>query len=121
MAGDKNGGFHWSSLSLARLQGEFFAKLAGVTGMLVRLHGQLVSSEMISFAVGGCRGRMGMGCKVMELGDSIVCALWHGLLLFPSMFELSYQIGSRAKTGDLGQVFHHGWLSDEQSDTASIR
>lgn len=49
--------------------------------MLVRLLGQLVRSEMISFTVGGCRGYVGMGCKVMELGDSIVRALWHGLLL----------------------------------------
>jgi hypothetical protein len=119
MAGNKNGGFHnppkptclelaWSFwdnsrrffiglLSPTRLQGEFFAKLAGVAGMLVRLHGQLVSSEMISFTVRGCRGRVGMGGKVMELGDSIVRALWHGLLLVPSMFESSHQIGSRAK------------------------
>jgi alpha-galactosidase len=68
-------------LSLTRLQGEFFAKLAGVGGMLVRLYGQLVSSEMISFTVGGCRCKVGMGRKVMQLGDSIVRALWHGLLL----------------------------------------
>jgi hypothetical protein len=68
-------------LRLTRLQGEFFAKLVGVDGVLVRLHGQLVSSEVISFAVGGCRGKVGMGGKVMELGDSIVRALWHGLLL----------------------------------------
>jgi hypothetical protein len=65
-------------LRLARLGGEFFAKLAGVGGVFVRLHGQLVSSEVISFTVGGCRGKVGMGCKVMELGDSIVRALWHG-------------------------------------------
>jgi hypothetical protein len=125
MAGDKNGGFHsrpkptclelawlfWDNsrrffiglLSLTRLQGEFFAKLAGVAGMLVRLHGQLVSSEMISFTVRGCRRTVGMGGKVMELGDSIVRALWHGLLLVPWMFESSYQIGSRAKTGIWGK------------------
>src|SRR5271170_3787593 len=69
--------------------------------MLVRLHRQLVSSEMIPFTVGGCRGRVGMGGKVMELGDSIVRALWHGLLLILSMVELSYEICSRAKTGIL--------------------
>jgi hypothetical protein len=68
-------------LRLTRLQGEFFAKLVGVDGVLVRLHGQLVSSEVISFAVGGCRGKVGMGGKVMELGDSIVRALWHGQTL----------------------------------------
>jgi hypothetical protein len=68
-------------LRFARLQGEFFTELVGVDGMLVRLFGQLVSREMISFAVGGCRGRVGMGGKVMELGDSIVRALWHGQTL----------------------------------------
>jgi hypothetical protein len=68
-------------LRFARLQGEFFAKLVGVDGMLVRLLGQLVSSEMISFAMGGCRGRVGMGGKVMEFGDSIVRALRHGQTL----------------------------------------
>jgi hypothetical protein len=50
--------------------------------MFVRLHGQLVSSEMISFAVGSCRGKVGMCGKVMELGDSIVRALWHSLSWF---------------------------------------
>jgi hypothetical protein len=68
-------------LSLTRFGGEFFAKLAGVYGVFVRLHGQLVRTEMISFTVGGCRGKVGMGGKVMELGNSIVRALWHGLLL----------------------------------------
>ena len=68
-------------LCLARLQGEFFAKLVGVKGMLVRLLGQLMSSKVVSFAVGGCRGKMGMGSKVMQFGDSIVRALWHGQTL----------------------------------------
>jgi hypothetical protein len=80
MAGNKNGGFH-GPLSLTRLQGEFLAKLVGVGRVFVRLHGQFVSSQVISFAVSGCRGKVGMGCQVMELGDSIVRALWHGLLL----------------------------------------
>jgi hypothetical protein len=65
-------------LRLTRLQSEFFAKLVGVGGMLVRLHRQLMSSEMVSFAMSGCRGRVGMGGKAMEFGDSIVRALWHG-------------------------------------------
>jgi hypothetical protein len=76
MTGNKNGGFH-GPLRLTRLQGEFFAKLPGVGGMLVRLHGQFVRSEMISFTVGGCCGKVSVGSKVMELGDSIVRALWH--------------------------------------------
>jgi hypothetical protein len=65
-------------LRLARLQSELFAELVSVGGVFMRLHGQLMSSEMISLAVGRCRGRVGMGGKVMELGDSIVRALWHG-------------------------------------------
>ena len=84
-------------LSLSRLGGEFLAKLASIGGVFMGLLGQFVGSEMISFTVGGCRGKVGMGGKVMELGDSIVRALWHGLLLVPSMFESSHQIGSRAK------------------------
>jgi hypothetical protein len=68
-------------LSLSCFGGEFFAKLASVYGVFVRLHGQLVRTEVISFTVGGCRGKVGMGGKVMELGNSIVRALWHGLLL----------------------------------------
>jgi len=61
------------------------------------LLGQFVGSEMISFTVGGCGRKVGMGCKVMELCDSIVGALWHGLLLIPSMFEFPYEIRSQAK------------------------
>jgi hypothetical protein len=67
--------------------------------VFVRLHGQFVSRQMISFAVRGCRGKVGMGGKVMQLGDSIVRALWHGLLLISCMFALPYEICSRAKTG----------------------
>jgi hypothetical protein len=88
-------------LSFSRLGGEFLTKLAGIGGVFVRLQGQFVRSEMISFAVGGCGGRVGMGCKVMELCDSIVGALWHGLLLISSMFGFRYEICSRAKTGIL--------------------
>jgi hypothetical protein len=68
-------------LRLTRLEGEFFANLVGIDGVLMRLRGQLVRSKMISFTVGGCRGKVGMSGKVMELGDSIVRALWHSLLL----------------------------------------
>ena len=47
----------------------------------MRLHGQLVRSEMISFVMGRGGGKVGMGCKVMELSDASVRALGHGLLL----------------------------------------
>jgi hypothetical protein len=77
MAGNKNGSFH-VFLSLTRFGGEFFAKLAGVYGVFVRLHGQLVRSEMISFVMGRGGGKVGMGCKVMELSDASVRALGHG-------------------------------------------
>jgi hypothetical protein len=83
-------------LSLTRFGGEFFAKLVGVYGVFVRLHGQFVRSEMISFVMGGGGGRVGMGGKVMELSNSSVRALWHGLLLIPSMVELPYEICSRS-------------------------
>jgi hypothetical protein len=68
-------------LSLTRFGGKFFAKLAGVYGVFVRLHGQLVRTEMIAFVMGRGGGKVGVGCKVMELSDSSVRALWHGLLL----------------------------------------
>jgi hypothetical protein len=78
-------------LNLNRFGGEFFAKLAGVYGVFVRLHGQLVRTEMISFVVGCGGGKVGMGCKVMELSDACVRALWHGVLLILSMVELRDQ------------------------------
>jgi hypothetical protein len=81
MAGGKNGSFHGPPLSLTRLLGKLRAKLVGIGGVFVRLDGEFVSSQVISFAVGSCRGKVGVGRQVMELGDSIVRALWHGLLL----------------------------------------
>jgi hypothetical protein len=49
--------------------------------MLVSVHRQLVSSEMIAFAMGRCGGLVGVGGKIMELCDSIVGALGHDVLL----------------------------------------
>jgi hypothetical protein len=53
----------------------------GVHGMLVRLFGEFVSGQMISFAVGYGGGGVGVSCEVVEFCDSIVRALWHGALL----------------------------------------
>ena len=52
----------------------------GVHGMLVRPLAELMSCQMISFAVSGSSGGVGMGGKVVEFGDSIVRALRHGVL-----------------------------------------
>ena len=53
----------------------------GVDGVFVSLLRQFVSSQMVSLAMGNRRGGVGVGCKVMEFGDSFVRALWHGILL----------------------------------------
>lgn len=36
---------------------------------------------MISFVMSSGRSGVGVGCKVVEFGDSMVRALWHGVLL----------------------------------------
>jgi hypothetical protein len=75
-------------LSLTRLGGKFIAQLAGVSGVFVRLLRQFVCSAMIFFVMGRGGCGVGMGGKVMKLSNSRVRALWHGLLLIPSMFAL---------------------------------
>jgi hypothetical protein len=42
----------------------------------MRLSGQFVSGEMISFAVSGGGGSMSVGREIMKFCDSIVSALW---------------------------------------------
>jgi hypothetical protein len=42
----------------------------------VRLSGQFVSGEMISFAVSGGGGSMSVGGKIVKFCGSIVSALW---------------------------------------------
>ncbi len=44
----------------------------GVHGVLVRLLAQFMGGEMVSLAVGGGGGLMGMGGQVMQFGDSVV-------------------------------------------------
>jgi len=43
--------------------------------MFVRLFAELVSSQVIFFAVGDSRRRVRMGRKVMEFYSSLVCSL----------------------------------------------
>jgi hypothetical protein len=47
-----------------------------VRGVLVGLSGQFMSGEMISFAVSGGGGHVGVGRKVVKFCGSIVRALW---------------------------------------------
>jgi hypothetical protein len=70
-----------SCLWLAGLARQFLAKLVGVGRVLVSLHRELMSSEMIAFAVGCCGGLVGVGSKIVELCDPIVGALGHDVLL----------------------------------------
>jgi hypothetical protein len=56
---------------------ELFGIFVGVRGVLVRLSGQFVSREMISFAVSDGGGSMGVSRKVVEFCGSVVSALWH--------------------------------------------
>ncbi|MGA7687142.1 MAG: hypothetical protein WCC32_07570 [Terriglobales bacterium] len=47
-------------------------------GVLKRLFAEVVSSQMICFAMGDRCGSVGVGRKVVELCDSIVGTRWHG-------------------------------------------
>jgi hypothetical protein len=60
-----------------------------------------MGSEMISFAMGRGGGGVGVGGKIMELSNSSVRALWHGLLLISSMLAWPYEICNRAKRESL--------------------
>jgi hypothetical protein len=72
----------WSAATLPTWAcGKFFTQLACVGGVLMCLHGKLVSSEMISFVVGHCGSCVGMGGKVMKFRDFSMAALWHVSLL----------------------------------------
>jgi hypothetical protein len=68
----------WGYYFLGR---QLFDELADVHGVLVRLPGEFVSAEMISFTVRDSGGGMGMGREVVEFRDSIVQTLWHDILL----------------------------------------
>ena len=53
--------------------------------MFQRLFAKLVSGQVISLGVGSGCGFMGVGCNVVQLCGSIVCALGHGGLLYDAV------------------------------------
>jgi len=59
--------------------------LVGVQREFVSLPAEFVCCQMITFAVCFSGGGVGVGCQVMKLRASIVCALGHDVLLAGSM------------------------------------
>jgi hypothetical protein len=53
----------------------------GVHGVLVCLLAKFVGGEMISFAVGGSGGGVGVCRKIVKLRGAFVGTLWHSVLL----------------------------------------
>ena len=51
---------------------EFFGSLVGVHRVFVRLFGELVSGQVIPFAVGNCGSVVGVGGQVVKFYDSIL-------------------------------------------------
>jgi hypothetical protein len=76
--------------------------------MLQRLLAKLVSSQVISLGVScGC-GFMGVGGKVVQLCGSIVCALWHGGLLYGVlviMIAAAEGLSSKQPTAFAGKAY----------------
>jgi len=66
---------------IGMLPGELFRSFVGVHGMLMRLFGEFMGGEMVTFAVGGSRSRVRVGGKIVELCNSIVWCLRHDVLL----------------------------------------
>jgi hypothetical protein len=62
----------------------------------VRFPSEFVSAEMISLIVRNGRGRVGMGSKVVQFGDSIVRARWHDIPLAESILN-GIKVGKIAK------------------------
>jgi hypothetical protein len=60
----------WSCF-LAQLLGE----LVNIHGMFVRLFAELVSSQVIFFAMGDSRSRVRVGREVVKFCSSLVCSL----------------------------------------------
>jgi hypothetical protein len=60
---------------------DFLGVFVCVYGVLVCLLAQLVSGQVISLAVGGGSGGVGVSRKVVKFCGSIMRALWHGILL----------------------------------------
>jgi hypothetical protein len=63
--------------------------------MLVSFAAEFVSGKMIGFAVGDCRGCVGVGGKVMKFRNSFVRALGHEILLPCSMQSSGAGSGER--------------------------
>lgn len=69
------------ALLFAGLCGEIFGVPMRTHRVLMRLLGEFVGGEMISFAVRSGCGGVGVGRKVVEFGCPVMCALWHRVLL----------------------------------------
>jgi hypothetical protein len=67
--------------------------------VLVRLRGQFVSSQVISFAVGSGGSGMGVGRKIVKFCGAVMCALWHGFLLLPWMRNMAVPTDPRIELG----------------------
>jgi hypothetical protein len=56
--------------------GDLFGMFVGHRGVLVGLSGEFMGGKMISLAVSGRGGNVGVGRKVVKFSASIVSALW---------------------------------------------
>ncbi|MGC1871075.1 MAG: hypothetical protein WA700_08970 [Acidobacteriaceae bacterium] len=74
-----------SLTSLWRLGNGLFRVLKRILGVLVRLLGKFVSGQVISFAVGSGGSGMCVGREIVQFCGAVMCALWHGVLLFAMM------------------------------------
>ena len=84
--------------------------------MFQRLLAKLVSTQVISLGVScGC-GFMCVGCKVVQLCGSTVCALWHGGLLYGAVSHRecgsgqTYRRSREAANGTRGLGLHWNLL-----------
>lgn len=68
--------------------GEFFGDLVGIHRVLVGLLAKFVGGQMVSLAVGGSRGLVSVGRKIVKFRGSIVRTLWHGALLVRPPIDL---------------------------------
>lgn len=79
---------------------------------------EFVSCQVISFCVScGCNF-MGVGGKVVQLCDSIVCALWHGGLLYGAVGHHDCSSGSsieQAANRVRGSSLHRNLLLSSES------
>jgi hypothetical protein len=74
-------GLHSRLSRLCRLCGEFLRKSKRIHGMFERPLAEFVSRQVVSLVVRIGGSLMSVDCKVVQLGCTSVCALWHGGLL----------------------------------------